>query len=179
MFSRFLLVALIPLTFTLCARADSEYPEIVATFLEKHCINCHDADTARAGFRMDSLSADFTAGNNAGLWKEVMDKINSGEMPPKKKARPEAKEAFAVASWVAAQLEETTKRAQGAGGRVPLRRLNRVEYANTVRDLFSLDSHYARRIEKELPAVVVVAGAVVVAAVLAAVELRVIGSGDW
>ena len=152
MLSRFLLAFYFPLAFTLCARADSEYPEIVAPFLEKHCINCHDADTARAGFRMDTLSADFTAGNNAGLWKEVMDQINSGEMPPKKKARPEAKEAFAVASWVAAQLEETTKRAQGAGGRVPLRRLNRVEYANTVRGLFSLDSHYARRIEKELPA---------------------------
>ena len=58
----------------------------------------------------------------------------------------------AVASWVAQKLEETTKAAQGAGGRVPMRRMNRVEYANTVRDLFSLEENFARRIEKELPA---------------------------
>ncbi|MDB6134265.1 MAG: hypothetical protein JWM59_2508 [Verrucomicrobiales bacterium] len=152
MLPRLLLLSSVSLTLAAHARADAEYREIVAPFLEKHCMNCHDADTARAGFRMDTLGGDFTAGNNAGLWKEVMDRINSGEMPPKKKARPEAKESFAVVSWIAQQLAETTKRAQGAGGRVPLRRLNRVEYANTVSDLFSLDPQYARRIEKELPA---------------------------
>ena len=129
-----------------------ELPQPTRAFIDAHCMDCHDADTARAGFRMDLLTADFSAGNNAGLWHEVMNKINSGEMPPKKKPRPDAKEAFAVASWVAKKLDETTKTAQGAGGRVPLRRMNRVEYANTVRDLFSLEEGFARRIEKELPA---------------------------
>lgn len=133
------------------ARA-AELPKSTRSFIESHCNDCHDADTARAGFRTDLLSADFNAGNNAGQWKEVMDKINSGEMPPKKKARPDPKEAFAVASWVAQKLDETTKAAQGAGGRVPMRRMNRVEYANTVRDLFSLEEGFARRIEQELPA---------------------------
>ena len=90
-------------------------PASMRTFMESHCHDCHDADTARAGFRTDLLSADFNAGNNADQWKEVMDKINSGEMPPKKKRRPDAKEAFAVASWVAQRLDETTKAAQGAG----------------------------------------------------------------
>ncbi len=134
------------------ADAGAELPKMASTFIESHCVDCHDADSARAGFRIDLLTSDFTAGNNAGQWKEVMDKINSGEMPPKKKPRPDAKEAFAVASWVAQKLDETTKAAQGAGGRVPMRRMNRVEYANTVRDLFSLEEGFARRIEKELPA---------------------------
>ncbi len=134
-----------------CAQA-AELPKATRTFIESTCIECHDADSARAGFRLDLLTADFTAGNNANLWKEVMDRINSGEMPPKKKPRPDAKEAFAVASWVATKLDDTTKAAQGAGGRVPLRRMNRVEYANTVRDLFALEEGFARRIEKELPA---------------------------
>src|SRR6185436_5399334 len=130
----------------------AKLPEPTRAFMESHCNDCHDADTARAGFRTDLLTADFTAGNNADLWKEVMDNINSGKMTPKKKARPDAKEAFAVASWVAQKLDETAKAAQGAGGRVPMRRMNRVEYANTVRDIFSLDENFARRIEKELPA---------------------------
>ena len=134
------------------AAGAAEVPAAARAFIQAHCIDCHDVGSARAGFRIDLLTADFTAGNNAGLWHEVMNKINSGEMPPKKKPRPNAKEAFAVASWVAKKLDETTKSAQGAGGRVPMRRMNRVEYANTVRDLFSLDENFARRVEKELPA---------------------------
>ena len=130
----------------------AELPLTTRTFIDAHCMDCHDATTARAGFRIDQLTSDFTAGNTADQWKEVMDKINSGEMPPKKKPRPDAKEAFAVASWVAQNLDETTKAAHGAGGRVPMRRMNRVEYANTVRDIFSLEEGFARRIEKELPA---------------------------
>ncbi len=130
----------------------SGLPRSAETFFETHCVSCHDADSARAGFRVDLLSADFNGGNSAGQWKEVMDKINSGEMPPKKKPRPNAEEAYALTSWVAQKLEETTKAAQGAGGRVPMRRLNRVEYANSVRDLLGLEENFTRRIEKELPA---------------------------
>jgi len=130
----------------------AEVPAHVSEFVNAHCVDCHDADTARAGFRIDTLGADFTAGNTANSWLEVMGMINSGRMPPKDSARPDAKQAFAVASWVAQRLEETTRAAQGAGGRVPMRRLNRVEYANSVRDLFSLDEQFARRVEKELPA---------------------------
>src|SRR5262249_39941517 len=80
---------------SLCATTSAtagELPRAVRTFIEKRCLECHDAGTARAGFRIDLLTDDFTAGNNAGLWKEVMDRINTGEMPPKKKPRPEAKE---------------------------------------------------------------------------------------
>src|SRR5580704_2430782 len=130
----------------------ADLPKPIGTFIEAQCIGCHDASTARAGFRIDLLTDDFTAGNNAGLWNEVMNKINSGQMPPKKKPRPDAKEAFAVASWVAERLHDTELAAQGAGGRVPMRRMNRVEYANTVRDLFSLEDGFARRVEKEPPA---------------------------
>ncbi len=144
-----LLLSLAPLS---AAPEDTLYREKVLPFIENHCIDCHDSSSARAGFRIDLLTEDFTSGNHAGLWKEVMDNINSGEMPPKKKARPDAAEAFEVASWVAGKLKQTELAAQGAGGRVPIRRMNRVEYANSVRDLFEFDSHLARRFEKELPA---------------------------
>jgi hypothetical protein len=148
---RGVLTIIIPFLFSTTGNAD-ELPKEATAFIKTHCIECHDAGSARAGFRIDLLTEDFTAGNNTNLWKEVMNKINSGTMPPKTKMRPDAKEAFAVASWVAKKLDETTKTSQGAGGRVSIRRMNRVEYANTIRDLFSLDENYARRIEKELPA---------------------------
>jgi hypothetical protein len=128
-----------------------EFSTLVQPFIQQHCLKCHDAKTARAGFRIDLLGSDFTAGNTAGLWKEVMDKLNDGSMPPKKEPRPDAKVAFNVGQWVAGELAAVERLAQGAGGRVPLRRMNRVEYANTVRDLFHLDENYARTLEKELP----------------------------
>ncbi len=71
---------------------------------------------------------------------------------PKKKTKPDPKEAFAVVEWVNQELRNAEKRAQSTAGRVPMRRLNRTEYANTVRDLFHLDEHFARKIEQELPA---------------------------
>ncbi len=149
---RFLALASCVLALLSASTFALELPPSVKAFVAAHCVECHDADSARAGFRIDTLGADFTAGNTANVWKEVMDKINSGQMPPKKSERPDAKAAFAVASWVAERLDETARAAQGAGGRVPMRRLNRVEYANSVRDLFLLDDNFARRIEKELPA---------------------------
>jgi hypothetical protein len=145
-------IAILVLLSLSTASLAAELPEATRAFVESHCFDCHDADSARAGFRIDLLTNDFEAGNNANLWKEVMDKINSGQMPPKKKPRPDPKEAFAVASWIAGRLHEMELAAQGAGGRVPMRRMNRVEYANTVRDLFSLEEGFARRVEKELPA---------------------------
>src|SRR5436190_1020393 len=118
------------------------FPTIVRSFVDHHRVECHDASTARAGFRIDTLGFDFNSGNTADLWKEVMDKINSGQMPPKSKERPDAKEASAVTSWIAGKLRETELAAQGAGGRIAMRRMNRVEYANTVRDLFSLEENF-------------------------------------
>ena len=122
----YLLKKALPLAAMLCSAAsalhaagkvDPDFAKVVQPFIENHCMDCHDADSARAGFRLDTLGTDFTAGNTADQWKEVMDNINSGKMPPKKKARPDAKEAFAAASWVAAKLRETELAAQGAGGR--------------------------------------------------------------
>src|SRR5262249_19749392 len=89
------------LSLLLAANAHAEPPKPIRNFIEAECLSCHDARTARAGFRIDLLTDDFKADNNANLWKEVMDRINSGAMPPKKRPRPDAKEAFAVTSWVA------------------------------------------------------------------------------
>src|SRR5436190_18301823 len=70
---------------------------------------------------------------------------------PKSKTKPDPKDAFAVVQWVNQELRNAEKRAQSTGGRTPMRRLNRTEYANTVRDLFHLDEQFARKIELELP----------------------------
>ena len=132
-------------------RAGTTYEQRVLPFLKQHCWKCHDEDSAKAGFRVDELGTDFLAGKTADRWREAIDQINLGKMPKKKdQTRPEGSvRRRRMGQSGAAQRRET---AQSAGGRAPMRRLNRTEYANTVRDLFHLDEHFARKIEQELPA---------------------------
>jgi hypothetical protein len=127
------------------------YGQRVLPFLKQYCWKCHDESTAKAGFRVDDLGTDFLAGKTADRWREAIDQINLGKMP-KTKTKPDAKDAFVIVEWVNQEIRNAERRAQSNGGRTPMRRLNRTEYANTVRDLFHLDEHLARKIEQELPA---------------------------
>ncbi|MDB5334591.1 MAG: hypothetical protein JWN70_210, partial [Planctomycetaceae bacterium] len=128
------------------------YSENVKPFIEQHCLACHGEKTTKAGYRVDLLGTDFTAPSVAEQWKEVIDRINAGEMPPKDRPRPDAKKAAALVSWVNERLQGIELAAKNAGGRIPMRRLNRDEYANTVRDLLQLDELVVRPLTEELPA---------------------------
>jgi hypothetical protein len=129
----------------------SEYQSVALPFMQKHCLSCHDAKNARAGFRIDLLSADFGQPKMAEHWKEVIDRINAGEMPPKAKPRPDVKEASAFVDWVQQQLRKVELAAKDTGGHIPMRRLNRDEYANTVRDLLQMDELIVRPLIEEMP----------------------------
>ena len=131
--------------------AAPEFQDVAKPFIQQHCLSCHGEKKAQAGFRIDLLTPDFAAPKMAEHWKEVIDRINAGEMPPKSKPRPEAKQAAAFVDWVNRQLREVELAAKNAGGRIPMRRLNRDEYANTVRDLLNLDELIVRPLIEELP----------------------------
>jgi len=149
-YSRFLLFYCVCASTVVAAPPD--YEREVLPFLKQHCYTCHDAKQAKAGFRIDELGMDFLAGTTAENWHEVINQINSGEMPPKDEPRPDAKAAFAVVGWVGAKLKDAERQARMAGGRILTRRLNRQEYANTVGDLFQLDPHFVEKLKRELPA---------------------------
>jgi len=134
----------------LTPESQKTYEQRVLPFLKKYCWECHDKNSATAGFRVDDLGTDFLAGKTADCWREAIDQMNLGKMP-KTKTKPAAEEVSVVVEWVNQELRNAEKRAQSTRGRVPMRRLNRTEYANTVRDLFYLDDHFARKIERELP----------------------------
>ena len=143
---------IILLVFAQGLQAVPDFEREVRPFLKQHCYSCHDAKKAKAGFRIDELGTDFLSGKTADDWHEVINQINSGEMPPKKEPRPDAKAAFAVVEWVGANLKNAEREARMAGGRILMRRLNRQEYANTVGDLFRLDPYFVEKLKRELPA---------------------------
>jgi mono/diheme cytochrome c family protein len=105
----------------------------------EHCEKCHSGSKHKGDFQIESLSNDFAARNNRELWLNVLDELKSGEMPPKEKSRPPAHDVQAVVNWISERVG-TAESARGASeGRVVLRRLNRAEYANTVRDLLGVE----------------------------------------
>lgn len=72
-------------------------------------------------------------------WERIAQRVRSGEMPPKGLPRPEAATISAVTGWIASSYETMDRTTPVDPGRVTARRLNRFEYANSVRDLLGLD----------------------------------------
>ena len=110
-------------------------PGRVARFVEQHCTECHDADTKKGGLDLASLPFDLKDGTNFNQWVKVHDRVRSGEMPPKKKARPDAGEQSLALEELARQLTATEQARVAKEGRATQRRLNRYEYENALRDL--------------------------------------------
>ncbi len=88
--------------------------------------------------RLDRLSGDFTQATNAASWTKVLEKLESGEMPPEGEERPTKDEVQGALAWIKSQLRGADLAQQQAEGRTVLRRLNRYEYENTVHDLLAI-----------------------------------------
>jgi hypothetical protein len=116
-----------------------------STFLETHCFECHDPDSKKGKLDLTALNFDET---NFETWVNVHDRIRSGEMPPAKKPRPEVTELDAALATLAKKLTEMDSAKQQREGRSRLRRLNRVEFENSLRDLLAMP---ALKIKDGLP----------------------------
>ncbi len=120
------------------------FAEVVRPFLEGHCTACHGEKKQKGDLRLDTLSGDFANISAAAHWMEVMERINSGDMPPKKEPRPKPEEISRVADQITAQLSDADAARQAAEGEtISYRRLSREEYRNTIRDLLGVTADVA------------------------------------
>ena len=103
--------------------------------VENYCVKCHNTTDWAGNVAFDTMSADAVP-EDAKIWEAAIKKLRSGLMPPPGKPQPEQAARASMVSW----LETTLDKAQTTpyAGYVPLRRLNRREYANAVRDLLGL-----------------------------------------
>ena len=115
----------------------------IRPFIEHHCVKCHGPEKQKGKLRLDTLPPDFTDPRTAERWKEVVDSVSSHEMPPEEEPRPHSLDVAKFASWLETRLAdaETAKRPP----EVVLRRMNRSEYNNTIRDLLGVDFQPASR----------------------------------
>ena len=126
---------------------DKTFANQVRPFLVKHCQECHNENKSKGGFRVDELTADFDKLASRDRWQTVLKKVQAGEMPPDSKPRPAGPDLQALYDWTGRQMEAAAAR-RAVEGRVVLRRLNRIEYENTVRDLLGVEVN----LKAQLPA---------------------------
>ncbi|MDQ3622682.1 MAG: DUF1592 domain-containing protein [Verrucomicrobiota bacterium] len=119
------------------------FQHAIAPFLEEHCADCHDADEQKGKFRVDNLTPELGNPDAVRRWEKLFDRVANGEMPPKKKARPPQAGTTALLGWVGEQLKSEGARRYATEGRAQRRRLNRIEYENTLRDLLGADVQVA------------------------------------
>jgi mono/diheme cytochrome c family protein len=108
------------------------------TFLTTHCVRCHGPQKNEGNIRIDQLTRNFKAGADIQRWGEVLEKINSGEMPPEKQPMPTQAELAAFVTSLDAKLKEGRAARMAARPAVTHYRLSRKEYQNTVYDLLGV-----------------------------------------
>jgi hypothetical protein len=108
-------------------------PGEVDQFLVKYCLDCHDADTEKGDVNLDFVKIDWKDMESLHRWSMAHEALDTEEMPPEDKDQPSAEERAAVVAW----LDDSLTRLVPPGGTV-LRRLNREEYENSVREIIGI-----------------------------------------
>ena len=118
------------------------YDPALASFLQRHCVDCHDAGDRQGGLALDSLlSKDLAANSDA--WEKVVRKLTARQMPPRESKRPAEAEYRAALAWLESQLDAAAAKSPNPGRTETFRRLNRTEYRHAIRDLLALDVEVA------------------------------------
>lgn len=110
----------------------------VRPFLKQHCEQCHGAEKQENEKRFDDLGVDLTQVETLQLWQGVLDQLNRGEMPPADRPQPKASEIGQVVKILTRELKAAYAQHRSTGARTVVRRLNRFELRNTIRDLLYL-----------------------------------------
>jgi hypothetical protein len=107
-------------------------------FAESHCLECHDKANKKGDLALEEQIGAGVEGHSE-LWEKVVHKLRSRQMPPPGSPRPDEQEYNATIAWLESSLDAAAAANPHPGRTDTLRRLNRTEYQNTIRDLLALD----------------------------------------
>ena len=116
------------------APAGISYERQIVPLLDKYCYGCHGNGQKKGDFALAVYKAQADAVNDPKAWEKVLENVRSHAMPPEKKPQPRLEEQELISKWIEAQVFACDCDNPDPG-RVTLRRLNRAEYNNTIRDL--------------------------------------------
>jgi hypothetical protein len=133
------------------ARTDLTFEKAVQPFFANNCYACHNDEKQTGDLSLEAFKTGASLSRDRATMRLILEKLNAGAMPPAKMPRPKPDDVRLVTQWLSRQLEaepaksdapaKTAKPAELTAGRVTARRLNRIEYDNTVRDLLGVDLH--------------------------------------
>ena len=122
----------------------------VRPILKKHCFKCHGEKKQKGDLRLDTLSKDLSKDRVAAeAWHDVRNALNLSEMPPKKEDPLLPAELRTVTYWITQEIDALVASQKSTGGRIVLRRLNKTDYQNTMRDLLGIEMDYAKNLPPE------------------------------
>ncbi|HVW84546.1 MAG TPA: DUF1592 domain-containing protein, partial [Bryobacteraceae bacterium] len=114
--------------------------------VDQYCIGCHSTASKSGGLVLEKADAVHPA-LHPSIWEKVVRKLQAGEMPPPGAPRPAAEFTRAFVAGLTRNLDAAAQ-ASPYAGRPVIRRLNRLEYSNAIRDLLAIELPVA----DELPA---------------------------
>ena len=117
--------------------AAQDPPAAYRAVLNQYCVTCHNERLKTSGLLLDQANLDNVAAD-AEIWERVVRKLRTGTMPPQGTRRPDRATYDRLSSWLEAKLDQAAAGSPHPG-RPLLHRVNRVEYANVIRDLLALD----------------------------------------
>jgi len=119
------------------ARAD-DFAGAVQPLIENYCYDCHADGTSKGNVAFDEFKSPEARLADHDFWLKVLKNLRAEVMPPAKKPQPTAEELTAIEQWIKRSVFKLDPQNPDPG-RVTLRRLNRVEYQNTIRDLMGVE----------------------------------------
>src|SRR5438034_1839976 len=140
------LAAFCPLCFGAQNPAGAHFRKQVQPILVEYCYDCHGDGMDKGKVSFDEFKSDEELLGKRDLWWEVLKNLRAGIMPPERKPHPSADERRRLETWIKQDVFGIDPKNPDPG-RVTIRRLNRVEYRNTIRDLMGVDF----RADEEFP----------------------------
>jgi hypothetical protein len=117
------------------------YTDHILPLLNKYCVTCHGGPKPKGDLSLvfrDETEVAAKARADRKFWERVALNVRSGQMPPGSRPKPDDRERGLLVRWIDRDLLALDCTSERNPGRVTVRRLNRVEYANTVRGLLYL-----------------------------------------
>jgi len=108
-------------------------------FLERHCLKCHNENKAEGSLTMAGFRDLGSVVKHRKTWETIVKRVANGEMPPEDEPRPTPEEITGFTEHLRLLFDYADRHAQPDPGRVTMRRLNRTEFRNTIRDLIGID----------------------------------------
>jgi len=107
-------------------------------FLDRYCVTCHNDKAKTAGLSLQHIDPASPAAS-PDVWEKVVRKVHTGVMPPPNMPQPSNDDRRAVLTWLETELDAASVAKPNPGRTETLRRLNRTEYQNAIRDLLAVD----------------------------------------